>query len=109
MNILIKLKKSETNINQMTIQDVAAQAYVFFLGGFISTSSILIYLLPELSIPNQNYIQDKARQEITKIRKKYNGNLTLKAFKKMKYIEMIIQGTFEIKVILFYSAFLICQ
>lgn len=92
MNILMKLKNSTTNIEQMTVNQVAAQAYVFFLGGFISTSSILMYTLHELSMPNQKNIQDKARREITSILGRYNGKLTLEALKKMQYIEMIIQG-----------------
>lgn len=92
MNILIKLKNSTTNIEQMTTEQVAAQAYVFFLGGFISTSSTLMYTLHELSMPNQKYVQYKARLEITSILRKYNGNLTPEALKEMQYIEMIIQG-----------------
>lgn len=92
MNILINMKNSTTNVQQMTMEEVAAQAYVFFLGGFISTSSILMYCLHELSMPNQTYIQDKARGEITSILNKHDGNVTLEALKEMQYIEMMIQG-----------------
>lgn len=92
MNILLKLKNSETNIEPITIEEVAAQAYVFFLGGFISTSSTLMYCLHELSMPNQRYIQNKARQEVNSILKKYDGILTLEALKEMTYIEQIIRG-----------------
>lgn len=97
MNILIKLKNSKTKIEQMTIEEVAAQAYVFFLGGFISTSSTLMYCLHELSMQNQRNIQDKARQEICSILEKHNGKLTQKALKEMHFIDQIIQGKLKRK------------
>lgn len=90
MDTLIKMKN--TSSNQLSIEELAAQAYVFFLGGFISTSSTLIYCLYELSMKGKTQIQDKARREINSILEKHNGQLTYKSLKEMVYIEQIIQG-----------------
>lgn len=98
LDLLIKLKNnqsidedidSETN-ESFTFNELAAQCFVFFLAGFETSSTTMSFALLELS-QNQD-IQDKLREEIRMIYKKYNGQLTYEAVMEMTYMDKVIHG-----------------
>nr|XP_023020268.1 cytochrome P450 9e2-like [Leptinotarsa decemlineata] len=73
---------------EITNLDIAAQALVFFLGGFDSSASLMCFMGYELAV-NQD-IQRKLRIEIEDTLEKCNGVITYDALLKMKYMDMII-------------------
>lgn len=96
MNILIGLTNSRSNIPSLTMEEVAAHAYNFFLAGFHSTSATLMYCLHELSMKNRKHIQDNARLEIRKVLEAHDGLLTEESLNQMAYIQQIILETMRI-------------
>lgn len=110
MQLLIALKNKESDA--ITINELAAQALVFFLAGFETSSTNMTFSLYELAL-NQN-IQDKLRDEINTTLEKYNGQLTYEAVTEMHYIQQVIDGTYYLNLffvffIQFYSGFRISQ
>ncbi len=93
MNLLIELKNSKNNDEKLTIDEIAAQAFIFFLAGFETTATTLNYCLYELAMDNNLHIQTKARDEIFSVLEKHKGNLTFEALHEMTYIDQIINGT----------------
>lgn len=87
MDLLIKLKNEE---NDLTMNEIAAQAFIFFLAGFETSSTTMTYCLYEL-VMNPD-IQTKARQEIRKVLDKHNGKLDYDVMKDMHYVDQIIKG-----------------
>lgn len=69
---------------------LTAQAVVFFVAGFETSSSTMAFSLYELA-QNQE-IQDKLRQEIRKVYEKNNGVLTYTDIKEMKYLDKMFKG-----------------
>lgn len=92
MSLLIDLKNAKNDTERLTINEIAAQAFVFFLAGFETSSTTLNYCLYELALEKHKHIQDKARKEISTILKKYNGELTYEAINEMTYIDQIVNG-----------------
>lgn len=97
MSLLIDLKNSKDVANRLNMNEIAAQAFVFFLAGFETSSTTLTYCLYELALEKHKHIQDEARQEIFSILEKYDGELTYEAINEMAYIDQIINGRLSIR------------
>lgn len=78
------------NSPTLTIEELAAQAFVFFVGGFETSSTTMTFALFELS-QNQK-IQDKLRDEIKTVLAKHDGKLTYDAVMEMYYLQNVIDG-----------------
>lgn len=86
----IQLKEEILFILELTDTLITAQAFVFFLAGFETSSSTISHALYELS--QRQDIQDKLRQEINDSLAANNGELTYDNVKEMKYLHMVFQG-----------------
>ncbi|XP_044728892.1 cytochrome P450 9e2-like [Chrysoperla carnea] len=71
--------------------DLAAQAFVFFLGGFETVSAGLCFAVYELALNPD--IQQRLYEENEKILNENNGKLTYDVLNKMKYLDMIMSET----------------
>ncbi|KAL5290559.1 hypothetical protein ACFFRR_010124 [Megaselia abdita] len=89
MNILMELKKNKET--SLTIEEIAAQCFLFFAAGFETSSSTMGFCLYELAL-NQD-IQEKARTEILEIFEKHKGELTYESMKEMRYLEQCVKET----------------
>lgn len=74
----------------LTINELAAQAFVFLVAGFDTSATTLAWTLYELS-QNQN-LQNKLRNEITEVLKKHNNQMTYEAIMDMTYMDQVING-----------------
>jgi cytochrome P450 family 6 len=70
--------------------DIVAQAMVFFLAGFETSSSTLTYAFMEMA--RNPLVQQKARQNIDEVLEKHNGVMSYQALQEMTYLDWIIQG-----------------
>ncbi|XP_032662740.1 probable cytochrome P450 6a20 isoform X2 [Odontomachus brunneus] len=104
MNLLIQLMEKgyvepdesedaadvSSNNNKLTMLEAAAQAFIFFLGGFETSSTTGTFCLYELAVHQD--IQDKLRQEINMTLEKH-GELTYDAVNQMTYLHKVVQET----------------
>ncbi|KAL9708003.1 hypothetical protein quinque_011521 [Culex quinquefasciatus] len=93
MDLLIKLKNAEPleegsdNLGPLTFNEIAAQAFLFFLAGFETSSTTLSYCMYELA--RNPDIQDKARKSVSEVLKQH-GSMSYEAVQDMKYLECCI-------------------
>lgn len=92
MNLLLELKNSENNTKKLTIDEIAAEAMLFFIAGYSPPSSALIFSLYELAMDSNKHIQNQARHEIRTVLEKYDGKLSYEALNEMTYVGQIING-----------------
>lgn len=93
MDILIKLKNEENlddKLGKLTLNEIAAQAFVFFAAGFETSSTTLTFCLYELAVNPE--IQRKTRDIIRKTLKRHEGKFTYEAMMDMPYIDHVLQG-----------------
>ncbi|XP_026471516.1 probable cytochrome P450 6a20 [Ctenocephalides felis] len=94
MQLLLKLKDDNTNGDDsqtsLTMEEIAAQAFIFFLGGFETSSSAMSFCLFELALNPE--IQTRARDEINRVTNKNSGKISYEALVEMVYLDMAISG-----------------
>ncbi|KAI4454490.1 cytochrome p450 [Holotrichia oblita] len=94
MQILLELgngKNGDDEIGGLTIEEMAAQAFVFFLAGFETSSTLMNFCLYELT-QNED-IQEKTRKDILDTLKKHGGKITYDSVMEMKYLGQVIDET----------------
>ena len=74
---------------RLTVLEGAAQAFVFFIAGFETSSTTATFCLYELA--QQQDLQDKVRKEIDEILEKH-GELTYNAVNEMTYLHKVVNG-----------------
>ncbi|XP_053996984.1 cytochrome P450 9e2-like [Hylaeus anthracinus] len=83
--------KEKSSTHRMTIEDIIAQVFIFFLAGFDTSSTLMCYLVHELTV-NQD-IQEKLREEVERYMAEGNGDISYEALSKMEYMEMVTSET----------------
>lgn len=92
LDILIEQKNSESG--SLTLNEIAAQVFLFFAAGFETSATTMTFAMHELMIRPD--IQERAREEITAVLARHNGKLTYEAMGEMPYLDQVINGKLEI-------------
>ncbi|XP_011190520.2 probable cytochrome P450 6a21 [Zeugodacus cucurbitae] len=97
LNILMELNKGKLKFDNnadekgLTLEEMAAQAFVFFAAGFETSSTTLSFLLYELAV-NQD-IQKRLRAEILEEVEHHGGKVTYECINSMPYMKQVISET----------------
>ncbi|XP_059224654.1 probable cytochrome P450 6a14 [Stomoxys calcitrans] len=101
LDLLIELKAKDQELAResqgidlsqgLTIEQMAAQTFVFFLAGFETSSTTMSFCLYELARHPQ--IQEKLRQEILKNLKENNNEVTYEGLHGMEYLDQVVSET----------------
>ncbi|XP_071567883.1 cytochrome P450 9e2-like [Temnothorax nylanderi] len=73
---------------ELSIDDMVAQAFIFFFGGFESTSALMCFAAHEIAV-NQD-IQEKLQKEIDQVLEETNGQAPYEAVNGMEYLDAVI-------------------
>jgi hypothetical protein len=76
------------------MNSLAAQAFVFFVAGFETSSTTMTFCLYELSLHQD--IQDRLREEIDVVLQKHDGKLTYEGIQEMEYLDKVVSGNAQI-------------
>lgn len=100
MNMLIQLKNKgsidgeiSTESRKLTLDEVIAQAFIFFFAGADTTSNVISFAMFELA--QRPDIQEKMRQEINEKVKGSNGEITYENLHEMTYLIQVVSGKFS--------------
>ncbi|KAH8401696.1 hypothetical protein KR009_007399 [Drosophila setifemur] len=94
MDSLIEMYQKEQAGNSedgLTFNELLAQAFIFFVAGFETSSTTMGFALYELA-RNQD-VQNKLRKEINDVLGKHNNEFTYEGIKEMKYLEQVVMET----------------
>lgn len=96
MDLLMQIKTDGNNDSdeskdgsQLTVNQIAAQAFLFFAAGYETSSTTMLFILYELAL-NQD-IQTKLRDDIENAMKKH-GDLTYEMMMDVPYLDQVING-----------------
>ncbi|XP_075168302.1 cytochrome P450 6a9-like [Haematobia irritans] len=105
MDMLIDLKNNKLmktdegdELTSLTFGEIAAQAFVFLVAGFETSSTTLAFILYELA--KNEEIQEKARAEVLEVLERHNHKFTYECMKEMVYMEQILNETLRLHTII---------
>jgi len=73
---------------------LAAQAFVFFIAGFETSSTTMTFCLYEMAINPD--VQEVLRNEIDTVLKKHDGNISYEAIQQMTFLDKVVSGKLNI-------------
>ncbi|XP_046668199.1 probable cytochrome P450 6a14 isoform X2 [Homalodisca vitripennis] len=76
---------------QLTLEQMTAQAFVFILAGFETAASTTSFCLYELA--KSPTVQERLRQEIDEVLANYDNKITYQALQDMTYMDQVINET----------------
>ncbi|GAB0094368.1 hypothetical protein DMENIID0001_096580 [Sergentomyia squamirostris] len=79
------IKSNSDGPKKMTINEIAAQAHVFFLAGFETTSTLMSFCL--YLVAKNPQAQQTLQSEIDQVLQKFNGQMSYEATTEMKYLD----------------------
>ena len=86
--------KGDESQKTLTLNEMAAQSFVFFAAGFETSSTTMSFCMYELA-KDQN-LQQRVHQEIDSVLERHDGKITYDSISDMKYLEACIDGEYEI-------------
>lgn len=84
------VNKSDESPKNMTLNEIAAQVFVFFVAGYETSATSLAYCLLELA--KQPELQKRLQREIDCVLEKHNGQLTYESLAEMKFMDNCLDG-----------------
>ncbi|XP_036333107.1 probable cytochrome P450 6a13 [Rhagoletis pomonella] len=87
LQIMMDLIKTEA----LTMEEIAAQVFVFIIAGYETTSTTMTNCLWELAV-NED-IQDMVREEIVRVMQDHGDQLTYGCLKQMTYLDQTLKET----------------
>nr|QTM97422.1 Cytochrome P450 [Sitophilus oryzae] len=84
----ISQKSTRVTKQGISVNEIIAQCFIFFVAGFETSSTAMTFALLELA-QNQD-IQNKLRKEIEDVLLVHDGKVTYEAVMEMKYLDMVV-------------------
>lgn len=92
LQLLIEIKnKQNAEGGTFTMEQLAAQVYLFFAAGYETTATTLMFCLYELALHKE--VQNKVREEIRSVLS-HHGKLSYDSIQDMKYLAQVLDGKF---------------
>ncbi|XP_043251551.1 cytochrome P450 9e2-like [Colletes gigas] len=79
---------------ELTIDDMTAQAFTFFFGGFESTSALMCFAAYEVGVNPD--VQKRLQEEIDQVLENCKGEVTYDAINGLKYLDAVIYEALRI-------------
>ncbi|KMQ85973.1 cytochrome p450 9e2, partial [Lasius niger] len=91
IHLLMQAQDKDSSSNhKMTLDDIVAQAFIFFLAGFETSAILMCFVAHELAVNPD--IQDRLREEVQQ--HLVEGNeISYESLSKMTYMDMVISET----------------
>lgn len=88
IQLMMDIRGKHGTEKELDIDDMTAQAFVFYFGGFETSSTTMSFAAHEIATHPD--VQAKLKQEIDEVLETSNGEVTYEAIYKLKYLDAVI-------------------
>jgi len=86
--------RDKTNGSVFDVDEMTAQAFLFFIAGFESTSTAMCFMTYHIGVDPD--VQNKLREEIDDVLRRTNGKPTYEAINRMKYLDAVVNESLRL-------------
>jgi len=86
--------RGKENRRELDIDDMIAQAFIFFFGGFDTTSTAMSFMAHEIAVNPD--VQKKLQREIDDALKESNGEVTYEIINRLEYLNAVINESLRL-------------
>ncbi|XP_012540006.1 cytochrome P450 9e2-like [Monomorium pharaonis] len=87
LQLMIDIRDKE-GCRELDIDEITAQVYIFFFGGFDTSSTAMSFAAHEIAV--NPAVQTKLQQEIDKVLKESNGEVSYESINGLEYLDAVI-------------------
>lgn len=88
IQLMMDIRGKREAERELDIEEMTAQAFIFFFGGFESTATTLSFAAHEIATNPD--VQVKLRLEIDEVLQESNGKVTYEAINRLKYLDAVV-------------------
>lgn len=85
-----EVQKSTEEVKSLTIEQCAAQVFLFYVAGFDTTATMLSFTLYELA--RNPEVQRRVQEDVDRNLEKHDGQITYESVMDMKYVDLCLMG-----------------
>ena len=90
LQLLIEARNKDSGV-ELSIEDITAQAFVFFFAGFDPSATLMCFVAHELAMNPE--IQEKLRNEVDSLTKIEGSDFSYETLQQMRYLDRVILET----------------
>ncbi|XP_032683018.1 uncharacterized protein LOC116849715 [Odontomachus brunneus] len=88
LQLMMETRNKKEGKRELTIGDMTSQAFIFFFGGFESTSTLMCFAAHEIAV-NED-VRKKLQNEIDQVLEDTNGQAPYEAINGMEYLDSVL-------------------
>ncbi|XP_011150777.1 cytochrome P450 9e2-like [Harpegnathos saltator] len=88
LQLMMESRGKKDGKMELTMEDMASQAFIFFFGGFESTATLMCFAAHEIAI-NED-IRKRLQDEIDQVLADTNGQVSYEAINNMEYLDAVV-------------------
>ncbi|RLU15176.1 hypothetical protein DMN91_012170 [Ooceraea biroi] len=85
---LLMQARDKGSAHKLTLDDIVSQAFIFFLAGFDTASTLMCFVAHELAVNPD--VQTRLRDEVDRHLAEGNGSISYDSMSKMVYMDMVV-------------------
>ncbi|XP_025157108.1 cytochrome P450 9e2 [Harpegnathos saltator] len=88
LQLMIENRDKQNDKKELIIEDMTSQAFIFFFGGFETTSTLMSFAAHEIAV-NED-VRKRLQDEIDQVLEDTNGQVSYEAINNMEYMDAVV-------------------
>ncbi|XP_011150775.1 cytochrome P450 9e2 [Harpegnathos saltator] len=91
LQLMMESRGKKEGRQDLTIDDMTSQAFIFFLAGFDNTSTLMCFAAHEIAVNDDVY--KRLQSEIDQVLEETNGQVSYETINNMEYLDAVVNET----------------
>ncbi|XP_046627952.1 cytochrome P450 9e2-like [Neodiprion virginianus] len=93
LQLMMQARNKDESL-KLTVKEMAAHAFLFYLGGFDTVSVLMTFAVHEITVNPD--VQEKLQAEVDRVVEECDGDVTYEALHAMRYLDAVVNETLRL-------------